>query len=119
MAVVRVRILVEAGNRPALHALVAAAYPGGEWRYPDYCYIDVQDAGPVHAFFMPAGSSLGGALSRLRAAVRRGARGLIVSSRSPQAAVSVAGRLPGIAWQWSVSGPGSDRMNLRLFGVVS
>ncbi len=117
MPLVRIRILADAESRPGLRALVDAACPAGEWRYPDYCYVEVREIGPVNPISVPMDSSLGGALSRLRAAVRRGARGLIVSSQSVDAAIVVAHRLPGISWQSAVSGPGSDRMNIRLFGL--
>ena len=117
MPVVRIRILAEAEGRPGLRALVDAACPTGDWRHPDYCYVEVGEPGPVDAITVPEAATLGGALSRLRASVRRGAQGVIVSSRSAAAALCVAGRLPGVAWQAAVSGPGSDRMNLRLFGL--
>ena len=117
MPLVRIRILADAESRPGLRALVDAACPAGEWRYPDYCYVEVRETGPVSPVSVPLASTLGGALSRLRAAVRRGACGLIVSSQSVDAAMFVAQRLSGISWQSAVSGPGSDRMNLRLFGL--
>ncbi len=117
MPIVCIRILADAESRPGLRALVDAACPAGEWRYPDYCCVEVSDVGPVDPISAPMAATLGGALSRLRAAIRRGARGLIVSSQSVDAAIFVADRLPGISWQSAVSGPGSDRMNLRLFGL--
>ena len=76
MPLVRIRILADAESRPGLRALVDAACPAGEWRYPDYCYVEVRDVGPVDPISAPMAATLGGALSRLRAAVRRGARGL-------------------------------------------
>ena len=114
---VRIRILADAESRPGLRALVDAVCPAGEWRYPDYCYVEVRETSPVNPISVPMASTLGGALSRLRAAVRRGACGLIVSSQSVDAAMFIAHRLSGISWQSAVSGPGSDRMNLRLFGL--
>ena len=117
MPIVRIRILADAESRPGLRALVDAACLAGEWRYRDYCYVVVKDVGPVECLAVPAAPTLGGALSRLRAAVRRGGRGLIVSSQSVDAALFVAHRLPGVAWLSAVNGPGSDRMNLRLFGL--
>ena len=119
MPIVRIRILANAEGRPELRTLVDAACPGGDWRYPDYCYIDVRDVGPVDPLSVPLASTLGGALSRLRAAVRRGGGGLIVSSQSADAAVDVARRLSRVTWQSAVSGTGSDRMNLRVFGMLS
>lgn len=119
MPTVRIRILAEAEGQAALRDLIDAALPGGDWPHPGYCYLDVKDVGLEESLPVPNASSLGGALSRLRAAVRRGARGLIVASRSSEAAMSVARRIPGVTWQSAVSGPGSDRMNLRLFGTLS
>ena len=78
--IVRIRILADAESRPGLRALVEAACPAGQWRYPDYCYLEVRETGPVSPVSVPLASTLGGALSRLRAAVRRGARGLIEES---------------------------------------
>ena len=78
MPLVRVRILADAESRPGLRALVEAACPAGEWRYPDYCYVEVRETGSASPVSVPLASTMGGALSRLRAAVRRGARGLIV-----------------------------------------
>ncbi len=117
--IVRIRILADAESHPGLRALVDAACPAGEWRYPDYCYVEVRETIPVSPVSVPMASSLGGALSRLRAAVRRGACGLILSSQSVDAAMFIAHRLSGISWQSAVSGPGSDRMNLRLFGLLT
>jgi len=119
MPAVRIRILAEAEGQAALHDLINAAFSGGDWPYPGYCYLDLKEVSLVEPLPVPNASSLGGALSRLRAAVRRGARGLIVASRSSDAAMLVARQLPGVTWQSGVSGPGSDRMNLRLFGTLS
>ena len=53
--IVRIRILADAESRPGLRALVDAACPAGEWRYPHYCYVEVREIGPVNPISVPMG----------------------------------------------------------------